>query len=317
MSSLKKYMKSLGLHFSRERAEPGATKVRLRIVGERGRATPGHDTTGLTRWDQIRAGEGSEHILAGRYAWILCRSLEAWMANLQRGSGTEEELTEGACTPREAGTIAGTRNWNLCPLRGQLEYWTHYGMDRKLDFGKGEDRSFITCVDIISMMITVMNDIAEGKKGWQVGNTEQDPCRTLFTWYEEWADNDTAKRVMNFLFPSSGEMRTNEGIIRREQSQEQNFWAQLLTGAFLKVVGLQCSKDRSKDEWTTSCLRLREDHSCQAEPSRRDYEAWANEVRRAVTTKGDDKKEGATRIGRGHGGRGGKNRPRDSRNRAR
>ncbi|EUD64063.1 hypothetical protein C922_05560, partial [Plasmodium inui San Antonio 1] len=217
-----------------------------------------------TRWSNINKGTGTEYWAAEDAARIICKGIEGWMANFEEKESPEEWVSSQNCTPERMGVYGGQRDSNKCPYKPEIESWRHYGSGRVLHPGRKEDRTFIVCIDLVAIMLTVYQNIAKKEGNWVAYNQGKDICQVLYESYFYWGGRETARRIMKFWFGNSTTLELAEGRSVELGETPTHSWGKLIGNLPTLVKGIQCNEERSThDKYSTTCVWLRNESGCQ------------------------------------------------------
>ncbi|EUD64167.1 hypothetical protein C922_05448 [Plasmodium inui San Antonio 1] len=224
----------------------------------------GEKVTNVTgRWMSMANGPASIHGWTAQAANIICKNLELWFGNLQETEGSPPKWTYTKCTADNLEVEGSKGTTTACPPNPNHNYWSGLGFSTELSGNKREHRSLMICMDVISILLTVYNNVNNCQNQELCYNNTL-VCEALYEWYKEWGGEKVAKEIMKFLF-SKGErsVRVRGQEIQIERSPSE-FWAKILGIKGLRIAGLQCqATDWPTDNWNMTCLHRSKGDSCQ------------------------------------------------------
>ncbi|EUD64333.1 hypothetical protein C922_05292 [Plasmodium inui San Antonio 1] len=216
------------------------------------------------RWATILGPGNLMFTNTSRAAEIVCRGLEKWAASLipDKGGGRWEQAK---CDKRSLG-LRGTLKGDIrCVWEAQHTKWEQITNEAVLTSSRGENRSLMICMDIVSIIWGVFRNSERKDRILNYGNSNL--CQALYSKFKQWGNEEIAKEIMNFWFPAGGSGITIGGKSYKEGTHQGEQWSRTLYLPGNKVTALQCYIDsgRGKDSYETSCYWSFESQGCQAE----------------------------------------------------
>ncbi|EUD63805.1 hypothetical protein C922_05814 [Plasmodium inui San Antonio 1] len=253
---------------SRGSASPGDEGRTLRILKPRQGVEEGQELNGSKRWENV-GGEGYvRHVHAPAAAAIICRNLGAWMSNLIRDGGQQGTWEQGQCTADKLGAFAGSRDTRACDYGDVEKQWKPFKWDQQFDSKKAEQRSFVNCIDIFVIFLTVMMNIGAQGEEWIDVKTKKSPCATLYDWYEKWGGPEVAEELMKLMTSNSAKIGIGRGNYVKLGDSSDKFWSRIQKGFRTRAYALQCpGEGNNRYSQTPSCVVMPDDQtSCQSGP---------------------------------------------------
>ncbi|EUD64429.1 hypothetical protein C922_05173, partial [Plasmodium inui San Antonio 1] len=215
-----------------------------------------------SRW--MTMAKTSNTVVPGtdRAAEMICRTVEKWMASLEGRVFHQDTLREGSCKAEEIALTGVAAGAHKCKPNPSHLRWTQFGKRTELDPDKQEQRSLMICMDIISIIWTVYQNVKQ-----QDGRIEYegvDICKVLRKWFEEWGGKKVSERLMALLYSQGQEMELATHVKIKMSDRADRFWARMIGHQLIYLWGVQCPGTYHDGEQPDhSCVYVKNAGDCQ------------------------------------------------------
>ncbi|EUD64920.1 hypothetical protein C922_04652 [Plasmodium inui San Antonio 1] len=227
------------------------------------------DTTGAkeiktTRWDNLTQGDLITLTDLSLRSRLTCQAMEVWMRHLEQSGRQKWDADQSTCKKGDVGFLfSGITKKECLKEKGQMQ-WSHLTSDKPLMSNHAYDRELAVCMDLISIILIMYQNIRKGASTWEINS--RDACEIIYEELEGWSDKDTAEHIMQEWFNNRPSQDMDGwGIpIKGKTDNRSELWMEFFEQAKSFVIGMQCMKeDRPDAKWSTSCVRRRNENNCE------------------------------------------------------
>ncbi|EUD63799.1 hypothetical protein C922_05817 [Plasmodium inui San Antonio 1] len=216
------------------------------------------------RWERA-LGDGFTglHDLQLR-SMLMCQAVELWINNLEETADGVWSPEASECKVEEVGFLFTGIPSAACEPRENNNEWS--GLRRSSGLWKQQKhhRNLATCMDLLSIILTLYQNISAKEDGWKIG--EEDACQQIYGALNDWAGGKVASEVMNEWFNNMEEKEIGRAGLRIFQAGKArgSHWRRFFEKVGSYVTELQCMKKPSDEKvWEVSCLRTVNNQDCE------------------------------------------------------